>query len=85
MKYVKFLKLQNDGSQTEIARAIFDDTKIKFEGDENLIFNLQNSAIRNYTEKKPTMLTPADGLKFLEQLKYTFKSGYLNATDIIEE
>lgn len=87
MKYVEFYKLNNDGSQTAIAICYLKDGGVvECEGNENLIENLKNEGIKDYTEESgQTKLYFKDGLKFLEQLKYNFKSGYLNASDILEK
>ena len=81
--YVEFYKLQNDGSQQVIATCqLNDDGTVVCQGDENLVANLNQKGIDNY-EDRNTTLFPKDGIKFLEQLKYNFKSGYLNASDVL--
>lgn len=83
MPLVEIYKLQNDGSQQVIATCKLADSQVVCEGDENLIADL-NNGIRDYTNPPNEKLLPKDGIRFLEQLKFNFKSGYLNASDIIE-
>lgn len=72
MQYVEFYKLQKDGSQKVIAICKLIDGKVICEGDEHLAALINRQKIE-------------DGLKFLQRLKYNFKSGYLNASDVKEE
>lgn len=86
MSYVNILKLNDDGSQKIIAVCRLTNEKIVTIEGESWITDQLKAGIEDYsdpTNHKP--LKPETGLKFLEQLKYNFKSGYLNATDIIEE
>lgn len=84
MPFVEILKLQNDGSQTVLATCKLTGGGVICEGDENFVANLNSGGIRDYSSDSGQNLFPKDGLKFLEQLRYNFKSGYLNATDIKE-
>ncbi len=84
MKKVEIYKLNNDGKQTVIAVCNLAGDKAICEGDENLVANLEREGVRNYTGGAPEQLYPKDGLEFLKQLKYAFKSGYLNASDVKE-
>ena len=86
MKYIEFYKLNNDGSQTTIAACHLNDGVVECEGDENLVENLKKDGIKDYSDNSGnTRLFLKDGLRFLEQLKFNFKSGYLNASDILEK
>ena len=85
MKKVKILKLQNDGSQKIIVTCKLIGEKVICEGQEELVSSLSNNGIINYFNEGAEKLYPQDGLLFLEQLKFNFKSGYLNATDVMEE
>ena len=88
MKFVEIYKLQNNGEQKVIARCEMGDTGvIKCSGDKIFVNNLEKDGIFEYSNfsRLETKLFPKDGLKFLEQLSYNFKSGYLNASDIKEE
>ena len=85
MKYVEFYKLNNDGSQSVIAKCQLDKNgKVFCEGHEILIKNLERDGIVNYSDPEKKTLFFADGILFLEQLKYNFTSGYLNASDVKE-
>lgn len=84
MKIVEIYKLQNDGSQKVLATCKLINNVVVCEGDMVFINNLEKEGIKNYSQNGPDKLFLKDGLSFLEQLKYNFKSGYLNASDIIE-
>ena len=85
MPKVEIYKLNNDGTQTTIATCKLDGDKVVCEG-ENKVFieNLEKDGITDYSGDERKIFFPKDGLKFLEQLKYNFKSGYLNASEIKE-
>lgn len=86
MKKVKIYKLQNNGDEHVIVTCTLTDSSVVCEGNEAFVNNLQTSGIRNYTDQSSgAMLFPLDGIKFLENLKYAFRSSYLSATDIIDE
>ncbi|MFA5830971.1 MAG: hypothetical protein WC878_04035 [Candidatus Paceibacterota bacterium] len=85
MKYVEIYKLQNDGSQTVFATCKFVDGTIVIEGDQKFADFATNEGIRNYTSDGEKKLFPKDGILFLEQLRYNFKSGYLNASEVLEK
>ena len=85
MKYVEFYKLQNDGSQKIIAKCYLkEDGAVTCEGAEIFIKNLEQDGIKNYDAPESPRLQLTDGLKFLEQLKFNFTSGYLNASEVKE-
>ena len=51
-----------------------------------MVENLKAEGIKNYADESgDSRLFFKDGLKFLEQLKFNFKSGYLNASDVLEK
>ena len=89
MKYVELYKLQNDGSQKIIATLYLNDGgEVECEGDPTLAENLKREGIKGYSDADrniPSKLFFKDGLKFLEQLKFNFTSGYLNASDVKEK
>ncbi len=86
MPYVKFYKLQNDGSQTEMATCKLSAiSMVVCDGPEVFVKNLAEQGIKNYDDPDGSGLFFKDGLKFLEQLKFNFTSGYLNASDVIED
>ena len=84
MQYVEFYKLKNDGSQEVIATCGMKDGVVVCEGDEALIENLAKDGILDYSQAPPQKIFSKDGPRFLEQLKYNFKSGYLNASEMRE-
>ncbi len=88
MPYVEFYKLNNDGSQEVIAKCELANGEIVCGGDENLTANLKSEGILDYLSGEVPgrrgRLFFKDGRKFLENLKYNFSSGYLNASDIKE-
>ena len=76
MKKVEIYELQKDGSQKVIATCrLVGENKVECEGDPTLADRIM----------KKSKLYAEGGLKFLRQLKRNFKSGYLNASDIIED
>ena len=87
MKYVEFYKLQNDGSQKVVATCYLNDNgEIVCEGNQVLSENIKKGGIKDYSSQdKKGQLFFKDGLKFLEQLKFNFTSGYLNASEIKEK
>lgn len=86
MKFVEIYKLQNNGEQRVIATCKFADPGVICEGDAIFINNLERDGIRDYSNKdvRAGRLFSKDGIKFLENLKFAFQSGYLVATDIQE-
>jgi len=58
---------------------------VEFNGDENLIKNLTNKGIFDFSSCTSRRLFPKDGQLFLEQLKNNFSSAYITASDIIKE
>ncbi|OGN08399.1 MAG: hypothetical protein A3J46_06745 [Candidatus Yanofskybacteria bacterium RIFCSPHIGHO2_02_FULL_41_11] len=86
MKFVEIYKLQNSGDQKVIVTCKLRDPVVICDGDPIFIKNLEKDGIRDYSNKDlgASKLFPKDGVKFLENLKFAFKSGYLVATDIQE-
>lgn len=83
MEYVEIYKLQNDGSQKVLAVCKLVENGVVCEGDETFVKNLNQGGIFDYESQSPQQkLFPKDGRKFLEQLKFNFTSGYVNASDI---
>lgn len=85
MSKVLIYKLQNDGSQKVLVVCTFVGEKIYCEGDEKFINYLSREGITDHSQSPPRQIFPTDGKPFLEQLKNNFTSGYLNASEIIEE
>ena len=57
---------------------------VQIEGatDHPAIDNIVREGILDYKFARPGRLYPYDGMSFLENLKYCFRSGYLSATDV---
>lgn len=86
MKLVQIYKLQNNGDQKVIATCKLANSIVVCDGNPIFIKNLEKNGIRDYSsaDLKADKLFPKDGIKFLENLKFAFRSGYLVATDIQE-
>jgi hypothetical protein len=83
MQKVNLLKTNNDGSQSLLVSCLFDGHKILLKGDEALIKTLYSEGIPCYASGKN--IFPQDGPLFLNELRHVFRSGYLTATDVIDE
>jgi hypothetical protein len=84
MKFVEIYKLQNDGSQKTVVVCRLGEGGVVCEGDEVFVKGFNEKGIPSYSEKSKDRLFPKDGLIFLENLKFVFKSGYVNASDVKE-
>ncbi|MBU3978417.1 hypothetical protein KKE68_01780 [Patescibacteria group bacterium] len=84
MKFVEIYKTQNDGSQQIITVCELVDQKVVCEGDKVFVENLEREGIFDYSTPGKKLF-PKDGIGFLEGLKFTFKSGYLNASEVKEK
>jgi len=83
MQFVEIYKLQNNGDQKVIATCKLAEEGIVCEGEPLFIENLEKEGILDYSQPQARIkLFPKDGIKFLENLKYALKSGYLSATDV---
>ena len=82
MEYAEIYKLQNNGSQKVLAVCKLVGDEAVCEGDEIFVKNLNQGGIFDYTTEPKEKIFPKNGRKFLEQLKFNFKSGYLNASDV---
>ncbi|MGA2417761.1 MAG: hypothetical protein ABSF55_00760 [Candidatus Staskawiczbacteria bacterium] len=85
MKFVEIYKIQNNGSKDIIAVCRLENKKVTCEGEKIFIENLKKEGIPDYLKNEGAKLFPKDGIKFLENLKLAFKSGYLNASGIQEK
>ena len=84
MRYVEIYKLKNDGSQEMFIICSLKGKQAICKGNENFVKSLEKDGIMDYSNPAEKLF-PKDGLKFLEQLKFNFQSGYLNASDIKEK
>jgi hypothetical protein len=82
MKFVEIYKIKNDGSQKVSAVCELKNNKVVCRGEKSFVASLVADGIQDYSNGNGTKLFPKDGIRFLENLKFTFKSGYLNASDI---
>ena len=85
MPYVDIYNLNDDGTQSVFASCRLVNNEIVCEGDETLVRNLKQEGIFDYSSEERKKLYPKDGLKFLEQLKFNLKSGYLNASEFKDD
>lgn len=83
MKFVEIYKIQNDGSRQMIAVCKLVGEKVICEGNGVFVENLEREGIFDHSSP-PQKIFPRDGINFLEELRFTFKSGYLNASEIKE-
>ena len=82
MFFVEIYKLQNDGTQQVVVTCKLKGDTVKCEGNSDLI-NVLKQGILNYSQSQPQRLFPdKDGLKFLEQLRFNFRSGYISASKV---
>ena len=84
MKFVEICQLQNDGTQRIVATCRQEGKKIICQGDEVFVAHLLQSGIYDYAGSLKKKLFPKDGVRFLENLKFAFRSGYLNASEVKE-
>lgn len=84
MKFVEIYRFKKADSPKMLAVCKLIDGNVVCEGDETFIKNLETDGIFDYSEKSQKKLFFKDGLRFLCQLKYNFKSGYLLASEIKE-
>lgn len=84
MRFVEIYKLKNDGSQQIIATCKLIGELVECEGEETFIKNLRDKGILDYSKEPKEEIFPKNGIRFLENLKYYFNSGYLNASEIKE-
>ena len=85
MVKVEIYRLNNDGTQKIIAVCRLENNLVVCDGEEPFLDYLSKEGIKNYSVMPPVKISLKDGKLFLEQLKNNFKSGYLNASEIIED
>lgn len=84
MPHVTIYRLKNDGSEEIVAVCRLQDDRVVCESDNDIfVENLKRDGIIDYSSLEKKRLFFSDGRKFLEQLKFNFKSAYLIASDII--
>ncbi len=84
--FVELFELDRDAQQKKIAtfRLTEESGVVEIEGNHEhaIIKSIQWEGIFDYKYARPGKLYPYDGMNFLENLKYQFRSGYLLATDV---
>lgn len=85
--FVDLFELDPQAKQKKIATFKMDEDRpenVEIEGDQYhpVIENLRGEGIFDYKNATPTKLYPHDGMSFLENLKYNFRSGYLSASEV---
>ena len=85
MKFVEIYRLEKADSPKILVVCKLIDGNVICEGNEAFIKNLEKEGIFNYSEESQKKLFFKDGLRFLDQLKHNFKSGYLLASKIKED
>ena len=88
--FVDLFELDRDAQQKKIATFKLsegDEGKVEIDCDSNnpVVENIKGEGIFDYKYARPGKLYPYDGMSFLENLKYQFRSGYLLATDVKEK
>ncbi len=90
LHYVELFELGQDAQQKKIATFNLpeeDGTVVEVDGDHHhpVVEGILEEGIFDYKYARPGKLYPRDGMNFLENLKYHFRSGYLLATDVKEK
>lgn len=87
LHFVELFELDRDANQKKIATFKLlegESGTVEIEGDHNhpVVESVQGEGIFDYKYARPGKLHLYDGMSFLENLKYHFRSGYLLATDV---
>ena len=85
--FVDLYELDKDARQRKIATFRMNEDepgRVEIDGDQNhpVMESINREGIFDYKNARPGKLYPYDGMSFLENLKYYFRSGYLLATDV---
>ena len=84
--FVELFELDRDAQQKKIAtfRLLEEGSVVEVDGDHDhpIIEGIKGEGIFDYKYARPGKLYLNDGMNFLENLKYHFRSGYLLATDV---
>lgn len=85
--FVELFELDHNANQKKIATFKLLEGEgggVKIEGDNNhpVVGGIMGEGIFDYKFARPGKLYPYDGMNFLENLKYQFRSGYLLATEV---
>ena len=87
--FVELFELDQNAQQKKIATFKLleqESSVVEIEGDHDhpVIEDIRGEGIFDYKYARPGKLHLYDGMNFLENLKYHFRSGYLLATDVKE-
>lgn len=85
--FVDLYELDKEARQWKIATFRMKENepgRVEIDGNEKhpVLENIQREGIFDYKNARPGKLFLSDGMGFLENLKYYFRSGYLLATDV---
>lgn len=85
--FVDLYELDRDAKQVRLATFKLKEEEyavVEIDGDHThpVLESIKNEGIFDYKFSRPGRLYPDDGMVFLENLKYCFRSGYLLATDV---
>ena len=80
---VDIYQTASDGSQEKLLTYSLINEQVTSEGDDLLSKMIEDEGIKDYSSPD-CRLFPRDGIRFLENLKHNYNSGYFNATDILE-
>ena len=85
--FVELFELDRDAQQKKIATFKLAEEEgriVEIDGDHNhpVVESILGEGIFDYKYARPGKLYPYDGMNFLENLRYHFRSGYLLATDV---
>lgn len=86
--FVDLFELDPQANQKKIATFKINEDNpggtVEIEGDQYhpAVENLRGEGIFDYKNATPSKLYPYDGMSFLENLKYNFRSGYLSASEV---
>ena len=85
MKKVIIYSLKENGEQQLEVECSLINNVVEISGNDSLKDKLVNDGIKDYNSKVDSFLFPKDGIIFLKQLRYNFRTAYLSATDVIED
>lgn len=85
MSRVEIYKLKSGGLQEVIAECRLEGDQAVCSGDEKFVERLSRDGILDKSTQPPTKVFPSNGRRFLESLKGHFNSGYLVASEVLED
>jgi len=85
MSRVEIYRLKKGGVQEVVAEFSLVDNKAVGKGNEQFVKRLETEGVLDKAAKPPAKVFPTDGSRFLQSLKSHFNSGYLTASEVIED